>query len=198
MKKLLVPKGAFGYLDNRKKYTALRTLLFFLISGGLYAMGILTTGSNKNLLTIVAILGCLPACKSAVNFILFMRAVGCSSALHEKLAAYDNAVTACDHAAMTVFYDMYFTSYQKNYPLSHMALKGDMLCGITESPSCICREAEKHLEQMLVQEGIKNVTVNIFSQEDKYLDRLSRLVDMRVEDHKNREGIVSLLYDISI
>ena len=102
MKKILVPKGAFGYLKNRKKYMALRTLIFFLISGGLYALGVLTTGSNKNLLTIVAILGCLPACKSAVIFILFLRAEGCSDTLHDKLASYE------DHV-LTVFYDMYFT-----------------------------------------------------------------------------------------
>lgn len=191
MKNLLVPKGAFGYLNSRKKYTALRTVLFFSISAALYIAGIITTGSNKNLLTIVAVLVCLPACKSAVNFILFLRAKGCSSALHEKVAAFVND-------SMTVFYDMYFTSYQKNYPISHMALKGGMLCGITEDPSCSCREAEKHLEQMLVQEGIKNVTVNIFSQDDKYVDRLSRLIDMQVKDHKDREGITNLLYDISI
>lgn len=190
MRNLLVPKGSFGYLNNRKKYTAIRTLIFFLLSGGLYVMGILTTGSNKNLLTIVAVLGCLPACKSAVNFILFLRARGCSSALHDRLSSYDDA--------LTVFYDMYFTSYQKNYPLSHMALKGSMLCGMTEQPSCDCQEAGKHLEQMLTQEGIKNVTVHIFSQEDKYIDRLSRILDMQVEEHKNREGIVNLLYNISI
>lgn len=191
MKKILVPKGAFGYLKNRKKYTALRTLIFFLISGGLYALGVLTTGSNKNLLTIVAILGCLPACKSAVNFILFLRAEGCSNALHDKLVSYE------DHV-LTVFYDMYFTSYQKNYPISHMALKGGMLCGMTESPACDCREVEKHLGQMLMQEGIKNVTVNIFSQEDKYIDRLSRLIEMQAEDHRDRDGIINLLYAISI
>ncbi len=191
MKNLLVPKGAFGYLNNRKKYTALRTVLFFSISAALYISGIIRTGSNKNLLTIVAVLGCLPACKSAVNFILFLRAKGCSDALHEKLVSYEDG-------SMTVFYDMYFTSYQKNYPLSHMALKGGILCGMTENPSCDCREAEKHLEQMLVQEGIKNVTVQVFSQEDKYIDRLSRLSGMRVEDHKEREGIINLLYDISI
>lgn len=191
MKNLLVPKGAFGYLNNRKKYTALRTVLFFSISAALYISGIIRTGSNKNLLTIVAVLGCLPACKSAVNFILFLRAKGCSDALHEKLVSYEDG-------SMTVFYDMYFTSYQKNYPLSHMALKGGILCGMTENPSCDCREAEKHLEQMLVQEGIKNVTVQVFSQEDKYIDRLSRLSEMQVEDHKEQEGIINLLYDISI
>lgn len=190
MKQLLVPKGSYGYINNRKKYTALRTVLFFAISAALYISGIIRTGSNKNLLTIVAVLGCLPACKSAVNFILFLRARGCSDALHEKLVSFDDA--------LTVFYDMYFTSYQKNYPLSHMALKGSMLCGITENPACDCMEAQKHLERMLMQEGIKNVTVNIFSQEDKYIDRLSRLLEMQVEDHKEREGIISLLYSVSI
>ena len=191
MKNMIIKKGSYGYIENHKAVTALRTMIFVLVSVGLYVIGYVETGSSKNLLTVVAVLVCLPACKSAVNFILFLRAKGCSSALHEKVAAFVND-------SMTVFYDMYFTSYQKNYPISHMALKGGMLCGITEDPSCSCREAEKHLEQMLVQEGIKNVTVNIFSQDDKYVDRLSRLIDMQVEDHKDREGITNLLYDISI
>lgn len=192
MKQLLVPKGSYGYINNRKKYTALRTVLFFAISAALYISGIIRTGSNKNLLTIVAVLGCLPACKSAVNFILFLRAKGCSDALHEKLAVYEDN-------ALDVFYDMYFTSYQKNYPISHMALKGSILCGITENPKCSCQEAEKHLEQMLIQEGIKNVTVNLFSQEEKYIDRLSRLIDLHVEgDKKKEEDILRLLFSISL
>ncbi len=190
MKKLLTPKGSYGYLENRKLYTALRTVLFFLLSIGLYVIGWVATGSNKNLLTIVAVLGCLPACKSLVNFILFLRAKGCSEDLKNTLNAYDGK--------MTVFYDLYFTSYQKNYSISHMALKGGILCGITEDPSCNTNEAQKHLDTMLSQEGIKNVTVNIFSQEKAYIDRLSRLADMDVEDHKEREGIVGLLYSISI
>lgn len=79
-----------------------------------------------------------------------------------------------------------------------MTLKGGILCGITENPACGCDEARKHLEQMLSQEGIKNVTVNIFSQESEYLDRLSRLSLMDEADHREKEGIVSLLYSISL
>lgn len=191
MKTYVTPKGTYGYLKNRKIYTALRTALYFLISISLYIAGVKATGSNKNLLTIAAVLGCLPACKSAVNFILFLRAEGCSAALHEKLASYEAG-------SLTVFYDMYFTSYQKNYPLSHMALKGGILCGITENSACSCREAEKHLEQLIIQEGIKSVTVHIFSQADQYIDRLSRLVDMQVDEHKNKEAIVQLLYAVSL
>lgn len=190
MKKMFTEKGSFGYLKNRRIYTAARTALFFLISASLYIAGIKATGSNRNLLTIVAVLGCLPACKSAVNCVLFLRAQGCSEELHRKLSPFGKK--------LETFYDFYFTSYQKNYPVSHMALKGNILCGITQSPACDCQEAEKHLEQMLTREGIKGVTVNIFSQEDKYIDRLSRLCEMDVDDHKDRDGIVNLLYSISI
>lgn len=190
MKKLMIPKGSYGYLQNRKLYTVLRTLLYFSISSGLYCGGYVITGSSKNLLTIVAVLGCLPACKSLINFILFFWAKGCSESLRDALCVFDEK--------LLVFYDLYFTSYQKNYAISHMALKGGILCGITEDPACDAKEAQKHLEQMLTQEGIRNVTVNIFSQADTYIDRLSRLVEMDVEEHKEREGIVGLLYSISI
>lgn len=190
MKSPIIKKGSYGYIRNHRAVTAIRTMLFFAVSIGLYVMGYVTTGSNRNLLTIVAVLGCLPACKSMVNFILFLKAEGCSEALKNEVCAYDEK--------LTVFYDMFFTSYQKNFSISHMVLKGNVLCGITENPKCSCNDAEKHLEQMLQQEGIKNVTVKIFSQNNKYIDRLSQLIELDTDEHKNRDGIIDLLYSISI
>lgn len=190
MKSPIIKKGSYGYIRNHKAVTAVRTMLFFAVSIGLYVIGYVTTGSNRNLLTIVAVLGCLPACKSMVNFILFLGAKGCSEALKDEVCAYDEQ--------LTVFYDMFFTSYQKNFSISHMALKGNVLCGITENPKCSCNDAERHLEQMLQQEGIKNVTVKIFSQSNKYVDRLSQLMKLDTDEHKNRDGIINLLYSISI
>lgn len=190
MKSPIVKKGCYGYIRNHRAVTVLRTLLYFTVSISLYVIGYVTTGSNRNLLTIVAILGCLPACKSMVNFILFLKAVGCSEKLKSEVEDYDDK--------LTVFYDMYFTSYQENFPMSHMALKGGVLCGITENPKCDSNEAEKHLEQMLQQEGIKNVTVKIFSQSDKYVNRLSQLAELNTQEHKNRDEIISLLYSVTI
>lgn len=190
MKSLIVKKGLYGYIRNHKVVTVLRTLLFFVVSIGLYLLGYLTTGSNKNLLTIVAILGCLPACKSMVNFILFLKAEGCSEELRSIVRDYDEK--------LTVFYDMYFTSYEKNFSISHMALKGNVLCGITENPKCNCNEAEKHLEQMLQQEGIKGMTIKIFSQSDKYIDRLGQLINLETDEHKSYREIINMLYSISI
>ncbi len=190
MRKLILPKGAYGYIENRKAVTALRTLVYFVTCIGIYVMGYVTTGSNKNLLTIVAVLGALPSCKSAVNMIIFLRAKGCSEGLKNKICCYDKE--------LTTFYDLYFTSYQKNFPISHMALKGNILCGITENLNCDTNEAEKHLEQMLTQEGIKNITVKIFSNTEKYVDRLSQLEKLETEQHKKRDSIINLLYSISL
>lgn len=190
MKNKITPKGSFGYIQNRRKFTALRTILYFALSISLYVAGYVTTGSNRNLLTIVAVLGCLPSCKSAVNFIIFLRAKGCSQELRDAVKKFDTELTS--------FYDLYFTSYQKNYQVSHMVLKGNVLCGITESEKCDVNEAQKHLEQMLSQEGIKNMTVKIFSDRRKYIDRLSQLVELETEENKNRDEIVNLLYSISL
>lgn len=190
MKNKIKPKGSFGYIQNRKRFTAVRTVLYFALSISLYVAGYVTTGSNKNLLTIVAVLGCLPSCKSAVNFIIFLRAKGCSQELRDAVKKFDTELTS--------FYDLYFTSYQKNYQVSHMVLKGNVLCGITESVKCDVNEAQKHLEQMLLQEGIKNMTVKIFSDRRKYIDRLSQLTELETEENKNRDEIVNLLYSISL
>ncbi len=190
MKNWFIPKGSYGYIKNHRVVAALRTLLFFGVSIGLYVMGYVTTGSNKNLLTIVAVLGCLPACKSLVNLILFLKAEGCSEALRKAVSAYDER--------LTTFYDMYFTSYQNNYALSHMALRGSVLCGVTEDAKCDCNKAEKHLEQMLLQEGIKNITVKIYSNTDKYIDRLSQIINLGTEENRNQAQIAALLYSIII
>lgn len=188
--KFVTPKGCFGYIVNRRKLTALRTILYFAVSIGLYVAGYVTTGSNKNLLTIVAVLGCLPSCKSAVNMIIFFRASGCSTGLHESLSAYDER--------LAVLYDLYFTSYQKNYELSHMAIRGNVLCGITEDAKCDIQQAQKHLEEMMAQEGIKNMTVKIYRDAPKYIDRLSQLINLETPENKNQEALQRLLCSISL
>lgn len=190
MKKRKVTKGCYGYIKYNKAFTAVRTAVYFLLSAMLYIIGALTTGTGRNLLTVVAVLGCLPACKSAINMIMFLMAKGCSAKAWEMISAYDDKLTG--------FYDMYFTSYQKNFPISHMVLKGNVLCAYTESEKCDCSECERHLEQMLMQDGYKNITIKIFSSLQKYIDRLSQLEKSAIDDNKNVNGIIRTLCSISL
>lgn len=64
-----------------------KTLVLFAISFAVYAMGIWSTGSNQNLLTIVAVLGCLPACRSAANLIALLRCHEISESDYRKISA---------------------------------------------------------------------------------------------------------------
>lgn len=185
-----VRKGSYGYIAYQKKVSVIRTLLFFGLSLAIYGMGIYSTGSSKNLLTIVAVLGCLPSCKSAVNAIMFFKAEGCSRAAWDKISFYDDKLTG--------FYDMYFTSYQANFPISHMVLKGNVICAYMENEKCSCNDGEKHLEQMLIQEGYKNTTVKIFNSLEKYVDRLGQLSKSTIEESKNRDGMIRMFYSVSL
>lgn len=185
-----IPKGNYGYIEYQKKASVIRTVLFFALSLAVYGLGIYSTGSNKNLLTIVAVLGLLPSCKSAVNAVMFLRASGCSQTSKEKISLYDDKLTG--------FYDMYFTSYQKNFPISHMVLKGNVICAYTESEKCDIRAGEAHLEHLLKQEGYKNMSIKIFDNLDKYVDRLSQLLDLDVTESKNRDGMIRMFYSVSL
>ena len=65
-------KGDYLYMQQKKKMGILKTICLFSISAALYIAGLVTVGSNKNYLTIVAVLGCLPASRSAVNMIMLL------------------------------------------------------------------------------------------------------------------------------
>ena len=185
-----VEKGDFGYIVYQRKVSLLRTILFFALSLAVYGIGIYSTGSNKNLLTVVAVLGLLPACKSAVNVIMFFRANGCSNAAKQVLKDFDTSLSG--------LYDIYLTSYQKNYPLSHLVIKGNVICALTEKADCDIRAGEKHIVQMLSQEGYKNLTVKIFSEQNKYIDRLGQLERFNAEENKNAAGIRRTILSISL
>ena len=188
MKKAI--KGNFGYLAAKKRWVIIRTLIFFGISLAVFAAGYITTGTRKNLLTVVAVLGCLPACKSLVNMIMLIRAAGCSQKAKESLAPMEGRLIG--------MYDMYFTSYQKNFPISHMVVKGNVICAYTESEKCDVRAGEEHLEQLLKQDGYKNLTIKIFQNLDKYIDRLGQLSNLDSEENKNRNGMIQTLYSVTL
>lgn len=189
MKKAI--KGNFGYLAAKKRWVILRTLIFFGISLAVFAVGYITTGTRKNLLTVVAVLGCLPACKSLVNMIMLVRAIGCSQKTKEALLPLEGRLIG--------MYDMYFTSYQKNFAVSHMIVEGDIILGYTESPSCDLKACEEHLQMMLKQGGFKNMTVKISSDLKTYETQLKNLNEMKKENDPVKDDEVRvLLYDISL
>ena len=170
-----IKKGTYGYIAFQRKVEIAKTIIMLALSFGLYNLGIYSTGSNKNLLTLFAVLGCLPMAKFCVNAIMFIRAKGCSEELYNKLEAKNLSAD---------FYDLYFTAFKKNYQVSALTYKRKSLIGVSEDENIDIAEAEAHLKAILENAGAKDATVKIFKDTDKFIDRLSELSSLE-EDNDN-------------
>lgn len=170
-------KGEKGYLAEHKKVTVFRTVLLFALSLAVFLIGYFSTGSNQNLLTIVAVLGCLPASRSAVNMIVTLRYHGINDADYRKIREHEGQC-AC-------LADLVFTSYEKNYEIHHMAYADNCLIGYTANEKCDAKACEKHLHGMCVQNNLGDVSIKIFKEMPKYLNRLDQI--QRLPEYTQKE-----------
>ncbi len=187
-----VKKGQAGYIKYRRLLHLFLAIVMYAMAAILYFAGIKATGDNKNLLTVAAILGCLPASQSLVTAILGFRAKCCSKELYEKVE------TKIDEN-MVSLYDLYFTTYDKNYPISHIVIKNNCMCGVMEHTKHSVGDFEKYLEETFSKNGIKGVSVKIFekSMEEKYLNRIDELKKLESSKSVMQDDVVKLLFDIS-
>lgn len=183
-------KGDYKYLYNKKIKVIVLTLLYFAVALGIFAIGYITTGTKRNLLTIVAVLGLLPASKSAVSMIMYIMSRGCSETLYSKIEA--------NKGKALVMYDMYFTSYSKNFALSAMVVLNSVVIAVTEDAKCDINEATKHLSTMLGQAGYKTSAITITNDADKFISMLTNINEIDDEVNEKDESIRIALYEICL
>lgn len=170
-------KGKRGYLESQKRYEIARTILYFAISLSLFIAGWVSTGKRENLLTIVAILGCLPACKSLVETILYLRFHGCKEAIADQIS--EKSTGLCE------LYDCVFTSYEKNFCIHHIVINGNTLCGYTPDKSFDEAGFRTHITDILKKDCITDVSVKIYTDRNKYLTRIEELKALPADQERN-------------
>ncbi len=114
-------KGTPGYLRDKLKIEILRTVIYFAIVAAVFLLGYSQTHSNKNLLTVAAVVGCLPACKALVGVITRFPYQTVDSALAEEVAEKSSH--------LTVIYDLVITSTEKIMPVDCIVVSGDKVFG---------------------------------------------------------------------
>lgn len=178
-------KGTKNYLNTQKKYEIIRTILYFAISISLFVAGYIQTGRRANLLSIVAVLGCLPASKSAVGAIMFLRFRSCGSEAAEEIERHVQGLSC--------LYDMVFTSYKKNYVVSHMTVCGNTVCGFAEGKGAFVEnDFYRHIGDILKADGHKNVTVKIFTDLTKYTERLEQMKRLEQKEGLTQSVVATL------
>lgn len=182
-------KGEKHYLRNQRNYELAKTIILFVIAIGLFVAGLIINKGNKaNIFTIVAVLGCLPACKCLVELIMFIRYKTCNDELADKIEESSNGLIQA--------YDRVFTSKEKTHPIDHLVINNNSLCCYTSAKKFSDADFQKHIATYLKAENIKDTTIKVFNDEKKYLERIS---NMSVENNTEKDKeILNVLLSISL
>ncbi len=184
-------KGTYGYIKRGRKIFAIVTFGLLAAVLGMYFGALRYFGTNKNAFTILAALSCIGVGKFAVDLIMFCRAKCCSESARDAIELHIGELAGA--------YDLFMTSYDKNFAISHAVCAGRSVCALTEDPECDIKSGELHIRTMLENDGFKGYTVKIFKNQDNYTQRLDDL--NRLEDSKERksiQGVLDLLKSISL
>lgn len=179
--KCKIIKGDAGYIAKRKKQVICKTIFEFGIVAALLILGITQTGDRMNVLTIVAILGCLPASKALVEVIMISP--------HRSIANDKVHDVEAKANSLTKVYDMVFTSEKKVMPIECIVIADHTICGYTSSTKLDVAETEKHLKQYT------KASVKIYKDYNKFL---SRAEDMNHMESSDNSGIKNMLLNLSL
>lgn len=203
-------KGTRNYLNTQKKFEILRTIIYFAIPIALFIAGIIQTEagvsedlhgfalfraglvnpkSRINLLSIVAVLGLLPASKSLVSAIMFLRFHSLDREAAEQSAAAGEG--------LQVLYDCVFTSYKKSFVVGHLAVRGNTVCGYSENKDFDENDFYKHISDILKLDGHKEVTVKIFTDLNKYTERLNQMKSLE-ENPERTASVIATLKSVAL
>ena len=168
-----VYKGEFGYVKYRRKVAVIRTLIMRAIAVGFFLAGLIIYGSQKNVLSIIAALCCLPAGLSAVNMIMFLRAGFCKDEDHRKILEH------CKD--LLIHYDHVITSYDKNFNVHASTVLDKNICLYSDDDSFDASDLEKHVKKMMAGSGYSDYSIKLFNNIDKYCERLDQLEKLRMD-----------------
>ena len=182
-------KNTYGYIDSQKKYEIIRTLVYFGIPISLFVAGYIATKNKMNVLTVVAILGCLPASKSLVSMIMFLRHKSCSEAVRDMAEPLSGG--------LYTLYDLIFTTEKVTYKVAHAAYKAKCLVLYSEDKPDV-NGLEAHIEEYMKRAAIKGVNVKVYTDLKKYAERLGQMNALEAEEGRIAEETIQLLKEITL
>lgn len=161
-----VEKGGHGYFSWEKKRRAAVTLVMFLLPAAFFVIGYIQTGTRKNLFTLAAVLGSLPACRAFVSWSMMLPRKSMGRECYESIRG---------HAGdLTMVYDLYFTTYERNIQVDAMAVHGDTVVGYCGRRQEYRRSMEGYIQDTIRRGGYP-VTVRLIEDLPAFLERLDAM-----------------------
>ena len=178
-------KGQYGYIKYKKTSNLLITIAEFSVVIILLLVGYFTTGSNKNVFTVIAILGCLPAAKALVSFIVMIPYKSLPKEVKEEIKEKSQHVG--------LIYDLILTDKDKIMPVDAIAISGSTVCGYATNPKTDLERVTKDIKEVISNNGISGVTVKVFHEFKPFMTRVEGLSNIKAVDKSDTRELENII-----
>ena len=159
-------KGTYGYLNRNKISAWKKSLLMLSVPIIIFLAAWTVSKTRNNVMTVVAIVGCLPGCNQIVRAIMASRYHSIDRSLYEE--------TEKARGDRLALYENVFTSYEQTYYVDRAVISGRDIVGYSSDERMDAGKAQEHIRGILKNNSYKQ-NVKIFKDRKAFLDRVRTL-----------------------
>ena len=187
-------KGTAGYISAKKRQLAYIIGAVAVIAILLLMAGYFVYGTRENIFSVLAVIICIPVCRTLVNLIMLIPHHTTSERMELELSGVTED--------LTVLYDLLVTSEKKAMQIDALVISPTTICGYTSSPQTDTEGAARHIKHMLEKNKIEKITVKIFKDYKAFKSRAEGMENIvsveQLTSHEREEKIAQILQDISL
>ncbi len=185
-----IEKGEYGYLNIRHKTTAIRTGAMLAFTLFLVLMGRVFMTQYGKVFIICAIISTIPAAMSAVNLIMYLRFKTGRIEIYNEIEAIKGDIP--------MLYDCVITTDENSYGLNSVAVINKNIIGFSEYKGTDPQKIEKYFSYISRKNGYKSWNIKVFTEFEKYKNRLIYLNEKNVSANKADSEVLELVKAISL
>lgn len=173
-------RGDIEYLGELKKKESIKVGIQWLLVIAIFVVGFITTDTKLNLMTLVAVLGCLPASKTLVGVIVKFKYKPLKVELCEEILEKGSNVT--------VAFNPILTSSERIMGIDCFVVSGHTIFGYVTNPKTEIGFATNYIRTILEQNNIQRVNVKLLNEYMPFLSRVEGLNSMvAIDGNRNQE-----------
>ncbi|MDO5135166.1 MAG: hypothetical protein Q4D55_03855 [Eubacteriales bacterium] len=172
-----IQKGEFGYFRREKKRRFFITAILLGVPLFIFVSMWIYLGTRNSIWTVIAIVGCLPGCRSVVSLIMILLRKPMDEELYRQIREHQGG--------LTMAYEMYMTFYEKSAYIHALAVCGNTVVGYSGDPGIDGAFMAEQAQRLVRKNGYK-VDVKILTELRPFLERLD---SMNQHQDSLREGI---------
>lgn len=153
-------KGTYGYLNKNKVSEWKKAAALLAVPAAIFIAAWIINKTRMNIMTVVAIVGCLPGCNQVVRAIVASRYHSMDRELYEE--------TEKARGERLALYENVFTSYENNFYVDCIVISGRDVAGYSSDSEMDTGAAAAHIRTMLKDNSYKQ-NVKIYKDREEFL-----------------------------